>query len=190
VRGTLARVYAIATALIVFFVSWALIAAKPWATPKATASPDKRLLALDQRQRRLRAESIAVRKLLTRRWTRYRAALARRERKIARVRQLWVEHEVAVARARAAAAAHYVSPPAATASTAATGLGGTRTVTSVRTVVVGPSGGSTQRTAAPSSSPAPTAPAQPAPAPAPAPTPPPPPPPVMSSPPSSNTHSS
>ena len=40
------RLYALALALVVFFLAWAVVAARPW----ATASPDPRLRALAVRQ--------------------------------------------------------------------------------------------------------------------------------------------
>jgi hypothetical protein len=44
----LGRIYAIAAAIVVFFLSWAIIAARPWVqAPEAKA--DHRLAALDQR---------------------------------------------------------------------------------------------------------------------------------------------
>ncbi|MGZ4386079.1 MAG: hypothetical protein ACXVZO_04065 [Gaiellaceae bacterium] len=196
--GTLGRVYSIATALVVFFVAWALVAAKPWVSTKPAA--DKRLAALDQRQRQLRAESIAVRKLLAHRWNAYKVAYAKREREIAAVRQLWAEYQAAAARAAAvrAAAARTVYSTHTPATTRTTTAGG-RTVTTVRTVVRPTGTAPTQpRPATPSSSQAPAAPTQaaapqpasPPPAPSPPKPPPPPPPPVVSTPPATNTKSS
>lgn len=77
------RLYATAAALVVFFLGWAVIAARPWATPK----PDPALAALTAREQRLRAESLAVKRLLDRRWNAYRIALAARKRAIAARRQ-------------------------------------------------------------------------------------------------------
>ena len=83
------RLYAFAGALLAFFVLWATIAAHPWASSAAT---DPRLVALAQRERRLRADATLVQSVLQRRDAAYRAALA------------WRRSEIAAARARAAAA--------------------------------------------------------------------------------------
>ncbi len=78
-----ARLYALAAAVLVFFVSWAAIAARPWASPAAKQDP--RIAALAAREQRLRAESIAVKRILDRRWAAYRSALARRRQAAARL---------------------------------------------------------------------------------------------------------
>ena len=44
------RLYTASAAIIVFFVAWAGIAARPWVTP----APDPQVAALAQRQQRLR----------------------------------------------------------------------------------------------------------------------------------------
>jgi rhodanese-related sulfurtransferase len=49
--------YAVVIAVVVFLVSWAAIAARPWATPK----PDVRLVALSLREQRLRAAELRER---------------------------------------------------------------------------------------------------------------------------------
>ncbi|MGZ4398003.1 MAG: hypothetical protein ACXVZP_05280 [Gaiellaceae bacterium] len=78
-KSPIARLYALSAAIVVFFVSWALLAAKPWVTSR---SSDPRLAALVVRERRLQAESVAVRQILNRRWGSYRVALAHRKRAI------------------------------------------------------------------------------------------------------------
>ena len=90
-----ARLYALAAALLVFFVAWAAIAAHPWNNRSAA---DPRYTALKAREQRLRAESLAVRHVLDKRWAAYRARLARRRHEIATI-------EAANARARAASLA-------------------------------------------------------------------------------------
>ena len=75
------RLYAVVLAVTVFFVSWAAVAAKPW----ATARPDPRLAALAQREQRLRADAKLVHLVVDRRMVAYRAALAVRKAQIAEV---------------------------------------------------------------------------------------------------------
>jgi hypothetical protein len=73
------RTYAVVLAALVFFVSWATIAARPWATPK----PDPRLAALSQREQRLRADAKIVRQVVDARLAAYRIALKARTAQIA-----------------------------------------------------------------------------------------------------------
>jgi hypothetical protein len=84
--SALGRVYAITLAIIVFFLAWAVIAARPWVEPP-TARTDPRIAALDARERRLRADAVKINALVKKRWTVYRAALAKRKRQIAAVKQ-------------------------------------------------------------------------------------------------------
>jgi hypothetical protein len=74
------RLYALAAALLVFFVIWASIAAQPWA---GATSADPRVAALTAREQRLRQESIAVRRLVQHRWAVYRVQLRARQAQIA-----------------------------------------------------------------------------------------------------------
>ena len=83
------RLYALAASVLLFFVVWAGIAARPWATTKA-ATRDPRLVALAQREQRLRKEAGLVQQVVTRRYADYRrqfaaykVALARRQAQIA-----------------------------------------------------------------------------------------------------------
>jgi hypothetical protein len=85
------RVYATALALVLFFLTWAVVAAKPW-TNTATAA-DPRLRALALRETWLRQEAKSVNKIVTRRWAVYRHELAARRA------------QIAAAKVRAAAAA-------------------------------------------------------------------------------------
>lgn len=73
------RLYAVVIAVVVFFVSWAAVAAKPW----ATAKPDPRLAALAQREQRLRADAKLVQRVVDRRMAAYRVALKARKAQIA-----------------------------------------------------------------------------------------------------------
>jgi hypothetical protein len=60
-----ARLYALVVAVLVFFVAWAAIAARPWAkSVTASAAQDPRLVALAAREQRVRAEALAVRRVL------------------------------------------------------------------------------------------------------------------------------
>jgi hypothetical protein len=74
------RLYALAIALLVFFMTWAAVAAQPWAT--STAS-DPRLQAIAAREQQVRAESVTVRRLVNQRWTVYRKQLKVRQGQIA-----------------------------------------------------------------------------------------------------------
>jgi hypothetical protein len=90
-----ARLYAGAVGIVVFFVAWAAIAAHPWTTAKAT--PDPRLAALTAREHRLRAESVALKRVLAKRWAAYRIALAARRQAIASRRAAFAAAPVASA---------------------------------------------------------------------------------------------
>ena len=79
----LLRLYALALAILVFFTSWAVVAAKPWAP---TVTQDPRVKALAAREQRIHRESLAVRRVVERRWASYRVALAARRKEIAAVR--------------------------------------------------------------------------------------------------------
>jgi hypothetical protein len=79
-----ARLYALAAAVVVFFVAWSAIAAHPWQT-KTSAARDPRLAALQLREQRLRAETLAVKRIVDKRWAVYRAQLALRRQEIAAV---------------------------------------------------------------------------------------------------------
>jgi hypothetical protein len=58
-----ARLYALAIAILVFLVAWAAVAARPWAT-SSQAMPDPRVQALIVKQERVRREALAVRRVL------------------------------------------------------------------------------------------------------------------------------
>ena len=70
------RLYAAAAALLVFFVLWAAIAARPWQSKSATADP--RLAALVKREQQLRREAVLVQRIVDRRAAAYRSALTQR----------------------------------------------------------------------------------------------------------------
>jgi hypothetical protein len=117
------RLYVSSITLLVFFVLWAVIAARPWASTSSKSARDPRLVALDRRQRRLEHEARLVKRTLDRRWHAYQRRLKARQAQIGRLRQRHAQ-EVAAATAAAAAAggspAAYSAAPAAAATTPAT----------------------------------------------------------------------
>jgi hypothetical protein len=76
------RLYALALALVVFFLAWATVAAHPW-TKRAGTRADPRTAALAAREQRLRHESIVVARIVRHRWVVYRFELRRRLHAIA-----------------------------------------------------------------------------------------------------------
>lgn len=64
------RLYTASAAIVVFFVAWAGIAARPWITP----APDPQVTALAQRQQRLQRDAELVRLITARRAAADRAA--------------------------------------------------------------------------------------------------------------------
>jgi len=103
------RLYALAGALLGFFLVWALVASHPW----RSASGDPRLQALVQRERRLRADAALVRQVTARRELEYRQALAaRRELAVRRSRIAAGRTEIASQQAAAARAAVSAAAPA------------------------------------------------------------------------------
>jgi hypothetical protein len=94
------RLYALALALVVFFLAWAVVAARPW---QAAPAADPRLKALAQREARLRHEARLVKRVVARRFAVYHRQLRARRAEIA----------AAKARAAAALAASYAAAPVA-----------------------------------------------------------------------------
>ncbi|HZO62841.1 MAG TPA: hypothetical protein VFB35_07655 [Gaiellaceae bacterium] len=68
------RLYTLALALLVFFLAWAAFAARPWSRTANGAS----VKALAAREQRLHRQSLAVQRIVTRRWAVYRAQLRHR----------------------------------------------------------------------------------------------------------------
>jgi hypothetical protein len=101
-----ARLYSVALALVFFFLAWAVIAARPW----ATAKPDPRLAALAAREARLRHDSVLVRRIVARRWRVYRTALAKRKAAIAAANRRQAQLAAAAVAPAAAAPAAYSAP--------------------------------------------------------------------------------
>ena len=73
------RLYALAVALIAFFLAWAVVAAHPW----ASAAGDKRLQALAVREAELRREAKLVNEVVAQRMAVYRTELKLRRAQIA-----------------------------------------------------------------------------------------------------------
>jgi hypothetical protein len=105
------RLYALAASLLVFFVAWAVVAAHPWASTKAAAR-DPRLIALAQREHRLRREAGLVQQVVARRYADYRrrfaaykVALARRQAQVAAAQRAAAQQAQLIAAQQAAAPA-------------------------------------------------------------------------------------
>jgi hypothetical protein len=77
------RLYALAAALLVFFVAWAAIAANPWKASAAAGSQDPRFAAVRARELRLQREAVLVKQIVDGRWAVYRTKLARRHKLLA-----------------------------------------------------------------------------------------------------------
>ncbi len=114
-----ARLYALATSLIVFFAVWLAVSAHPWSqTAKATPAGDPQIAGLMARERRLRAETRRVNLIVHRRYAAYRRALRHRDRVNAAIRaqhnhQLAAAHQAALAAQSVVAAPTYSSAVAA-----------------------------------------------------------------------------
>lgn len=80
-----ARVYALVATVLVFFVAWAAIAARPWVSSPASGDAAQ-AAALSAREAQLRAEAVRVQRIVDTRWASYRKALARRQQQIADIR--------------------------------------------------------------------------------------------------------
>ena len=76
--SNLGRVYAITLGIVVFFLSWAVIAARPWVSaPEAKTDP--RIVALNVREQKLRKDAVAISAIVQKRWKVYRVQLVRRK---------------------------------------------------------------------------------------------------------------
>lgn len=115
-RNHTVRLYALAATLAVFFLSWAVIAARPWATETSTAAGDPRLVALAKRELELRAEAARAQKIVDERWAAYRAALARREQENASIRDANAQLAAAAAQPRIVTVPSAAAPVTATRS--------------------------------------------------------------------------
>ncbi len=102
-----ARLYAVVLAIVVFFLTWAGIAAEPWNTRQTVAAAvSPQAVALDRRAKRLERKRLRVQAMLDRRFAEYRSQLRKRRRLLAQ----------AAAAAAAAAAAPSVGPSVGTTS--------------------------------------------------------------------------
>jgi hypothetical protein len=95
------RLYALAFGLVVFFLAWVLVAARPW----STAAADPRLRALAARESQLRHESKLVHQVVAQRWALYRSELHARKAQIALVHARAARASVSVAASSGAAPA-------------------------------------------------------------------------------------
>ena len=102
------RLYAVALALLVFFLTWATVAAHPWSR-RSTPRVDPRAAPLAAREQRLRHESLVVARIVRHRWAVYRAQLHARLHEIAAAKRA---QAAAARQAQAAAAAAAVAPSA------------------------------------------------------------------------------
>jgi hypothetical protein len=78
--SVLGRVYVVAGSLLAFFVLWAGIAARPWAT---ATKADPRVAALDRREARIRRDAAAAQAAAAERWSAYRKQVAARAAAVA-----------------------------------------------------------------------------------------------------------
>ena len=106
-----ARLYAVALALAVLFVTWAVVAARPWAATAAERDP--RIVALERREAQLRRKSVRVERRVQRRFAAYEKRLRIRKREIAAIQAANAEAAAAPVSAPAAspAAAPAAAPP-------------------------------------------------------------------------------
>lgn len=102
-----ARLYAVALALAVLFVTWAVVAARPWAATAAERDP--RIVALERREAQLRRKSVRVERRVQRRFVAYEKRLRKRKREIAAVQA--ANADAAAAPVSAPAVAPAAAPP-------------------------------------------------------------------------------
>jgi len=76
VTNAVGRFWAVAVALVVFFVLWAVLASKPWVSG---APADPRLNALQAREQKTQARALASQQTLNHRWAAYRSALVKQQ---------------------------------------------------------------------------------------------------------------
>ena len=106
-----ARLYALALSLIVFFAVWLAVSAHPWpASSAAISAGDAQMALLKARERHLKAETRRVNLIVNRRYAHYRKALAHRRRVNAALRTRHL-HEVSAARTAIAARNAVVPSP-------------------------------------------------------------------------------
>lgn len=101
------RLYSLALALVIFFLAWAVVAARPWSASAA----DPRLKVLASREAQLRREAQLVNRVVARRWTAYRAALHTRQAEIAAAKARTAQLAVSYTAAPAAGVRIVTLPP-------------------------------------------------------------------------------
>jgi hypothetical protein len=89
------RLYAVVLAFVVFLLTWAAVAARPW----APAAPDPRIAALAHREQRLRADAKLVERIVMQRMADYQVALRQRRAQIAKAQSRSLQAAVAPAAA-------------------------------------------------------------------------------------------
>jgi len=115
-----ARLYALATSLIVFFAVWLTISAHPWSQSSASSSAASPTTpALIARERQLRAETRRVNLIVNRRFAAYRRALARRNHANAVARAQHAGQLAAARNAAVVASQRVASAPVQSSSVAA-----------------------------------------------------------------------
>ena len=77
VTNAIGRFWAVAVALVVFFILWAVLAAKPWTSSGTPADP--RLSALQAREQKVQNRALAAQQTLNKRWAAYRSALLKQK---------------------------------------------------------------------------------------------------------------
>ena len=82
-----ARFYSVALALLVFFLTWAAVATKPWIGSAASGVPNPRVAELAAREDQLQARGAEVQRILDERWATYDSQLAQRNEEIAAARK-------------------------------------------------------------------------------------------------------
>lgn len=85
------RLYTAAGAIVIFFLLWATIAARPWATTEQVTPQDPRLVALAQREKNLRKRAAGVNRVVARRWAIYERRSTRRQRQNAAALQRHIQ---------------------------------------------------------------------------------------------------
>ena len=75
--SAIGRFWATTVALVVFFVLWAALSARPWVS--ASKPTDPRLAALQAREQKVQTRALAAQQTLNKRWAAYRAALVRQQ---------------------------------------------------------------------------------------------------------------
>ena len=102
-----ARLYAVALALAVLFLTWAVVAGRAWAATAAETDP--RIAALERREAQLRRKSVRVERRVQRRFVAYEKRLRKRKREIAAVQA--ANADAAAAPVSAPAVAPAAAPP-------------------------------------------------------------------------------